>query len=598
MTTMDKNSSAQVDRDQLLPSTLVSATLSSSTSTSLSSTIPHAYHHSPRSVLNQPTRTLLAPPLTLINNNNNNNKQTTNTAITTTTTQQQQQQKKKSNNKKKMNGSDSDDDSDLVTLTRAAHELDIKNFQFDYTNSSCTASNSSQSEDIELMVRSTSLRKKYYNYGNGNGSLGHNQHLIRPPISTMDDDPHHQSIIEPNANNINTVNSSSTSPSEPSSLKSNSSSTSTSSTSSLSPNSTPPINSLPPNNNNNFDTVTPNTVNNHNINHTMTASSVTNLQPQQQKRNNNYNKIMIGGVEIDRSTPVNFNVGGSIFATSLNSILKCRNSVLYKIVEMQINVVAEDDTIFIDRNPNYFSCILDFLRTDRYFSPVGINTKGLLMEAEFFGIEELAAAIRDEPEITRSDIINLINSCYDYPRFRGLWLTKLNLSGLDLSCALFEFANLSKSIIKSTNVQSANFVGSNLEGCFFDSNYGIGVKFSNAKVYNATFTNNVLYETIAYNTNFNGSDLRGTKFACSDLSGSKFTNCKLEGCDFSHCDLTEVHFTGSTFDKSSNLSCSTIKDSTIFDNTNHEVAIRKKGWKKPKTIRNRSKVLSTIPGMG
>ncbi|GAM20632.1 hypothetical protein SAMD00019534_038070 [Acytostelium subglobosum LB1] len=305
--------------------------------------------------------------------------------------------------------------------------------------------------------------------------------------------------------------------------------------------------------------------------------------------------ITVAGVSIDKTTPVNFNVGGTLFATSLATVFKCPQSILCRVVEMQIKQIQKEEVIFIDRNPTYFGCLLDYLRTSRYNAPIGVNTKALLEEAEFFNIKPLVQLIQDEPEMTRCDIINIINSCYDYPRLQGIWMSRLNFTGLDLSCALFNYSNLSRTIFKMATINQASFSGCNLEFSSVDSCIGSNCVFNRAKVTNAIFTDNQLYECQAYCTNFSNSNLSNTSFACSDLKGSKFIGAILYGCDFSHCDIAHCDFTNAKFDQTSNLSC-TITKETVFENSNYEVAINKKNWKKPKQIRTKGKI-SSIPGM-
>ncbi|EFA78595.1 BTB/POZ domain-containing protein [Heterostelium album PN500] len=354
----------------------------------------------------------------------------------------------------------------------------------------------------------------------------------------------------------------------------------------------------------------PNNINNNNINST-DQSNIENIKPTNDSNNNNQlnqrekkddlptssvNIVEINGVRIDRTSPVTFNVGGTLFATSLNTILRAKDSLLYKIVEMQIHQIQKDQIIFIDRNPIYFSCILDYLRTLKYFSPSGqVNTAALLEEATFFKVKGLELAIKDEPELTRTDIVKILNSCYDFPRLQGLWLNKANLTGLDLSCALLNYSNLSYCIISNTTMNQASFANCRMDGAIINTNIGSNCVFNRASIINANFQDNTLHESQGYFVNFTGSNLTGTNFACSDLKGSKFVGAILYGCDLSHCDLTECDFTNAKFDETTNISCA-ILTNAIFEGCNKEKAFCKKSFKKPKSIRVKSKI-STLPGM-
>jgi len=329
-----------------------------------------------------------------------------------------------------------------------------------------------------------------------------------------------------------------------------------------------------------------------NINTPMIPTTTTSTTSTSSTNNINPNIVIINNIKVDKSTPVNFNVGGTLFATSLRTIAIHPQGLLYKIVELQIELVLKEEIIFIDRNPVYFALLLDFLRTGKYIPPTTgsqINTKGLLQEAEFFKIDPLVQLIQQESELTRTDVIKMINKCYDYPRFRGLWLCRLNFSGLDLSCALFEYSNLSECLFNSSLLVKVNMIGCKLERTSFKHSNISNANLSKAIVCQSVLSHMMATEVIAHGTDFSGSKLSGSVFSRSDFSGCNFRNSILDGCDFTNCNLENTDFSNSSLDEKTNFSGSNLKGAK-FENSNLSVAKNKKSWKKTKKSSLRTKI--------
>jgi hypothetical protein len=86
---------------------------------------------------------------------------------------------------------------------------------------------------------------------------------------------------------------------------------------------------------------------------------------------------------------VRFNVGGVHYATSADTLLKTPDTLLYKIVASKRFDL--NDEIFFDRSPNFFSVLLDFLRTKQisYKKYTKEELKQLQVEAEYYEIGEI-----------------------------------------------------------------------------------------------------------------------------------------------------------------------------------------------------------------
>lgn len=93
---------------------------------------------------------------------------------------------------------------------------------------------------------------------------------------------------------------------------------------------------------------------------------------------------------------VSLNVGGEIYATTLDTLTRCRDSMLGAMFTGQIPVVKDNrGNIFIDRDGKVFRYILNFLRSSSLDLPESFSELALLRrEADFFQIHPLLEEIR------------------------------------------------------------------------------------------------------------------------------------------------------------------------------------------------------------
>ena len=82
---------------------------------------------------------------------------------------------------------------------------------------------------------------------------------------------------------------------------------------------------------------------------------------------------------------------GQLFLTSRATLLKAPDSMLFKLFAGESMPSAKDEqgAFLIDRTPEYFKPILNYLRTGELVIDSGANVKGILAEAKFFGIQSL-----------------------------------------------------------------------------------------------------------------------------------------------------------------------------------------------------------------
>lgn len=93
---------------------------------------------------------------------------------------------------------------------------------------------------------------------------------------------------------------------------------------------------------------------------------------------------------------VSLNVGGEIYTTTLDTLTRCRDSMLGAMFTGQIPVVKDNrGNIFIDRDGKVFRYILNFLRSSALDLPDSFSELALLRrEADFFQIHPLLEEIR------------------------------------------------------------------------------------------------------------------------------------------------------------------------------------------------------------
>nr|CAB3258206.1 BTB/POZ domain-containing protein KCTD3 [Phallusia mammillata] len=90
---------------------------------------------------------------------------------------------------------------------------------------------------------------------------------------------------------------------------------------------------------------------------------------------------------------VNLNVGGVRFATSKETLSWVPDSFFSSLISGRISSHQDDQgAIFIDRDPELFKAILNFLRT-RDVDLKNVNVKSLKREAEYFGITPLVSRL-------------------------------------------------------------------------------------------------------------------------------------------------------------------------------------------------------------
>ncbi|KAL2079396.1 hypothetical protein ACEWY4_025140 [Coilia grayii] len=94
--------------------------------------------------------------------------------------------------------------------------------------------------------------------------------------------------------------------------------------------------------------------------------------------------------------PVSVNVGGEVYTTTLDTLTRCRDSMLGAMFTGQIPLLRDRrGNFFIDRDGKVFRYILNYLRSNTLDLPEGFKELALLKrEADFFQIRPLLDEIR------------------------------------------------------------------------------------------------------------------------------------------------------------------------------------------------------------
>ncbi|XP_076856493.1 BTB/POZ domain-containing protein KCTD5 isoform X4 [Brachyhypopomus gauderio] len=94
---------------------------------------------------------------------------------------------------------------------------------------------------------------------------------------------------------------------------------------------------------------------------------------------------------------IRLNVGGTVFLTTRQTLLKEQTSFLYRLCQQQDlhSDTDESGAYVIDRDPTYFGPILNYLRHGKLVYNKELAEEGVLEEAEFYNITPLIKLIKE-----------------------------------------------------------------------------------------------------------------------------------------------------------------------------------------------------------
>lgn len=277
---------------------------------------------------------------------------------------------------------------------------------------------------------------------------------------------------------------------------------------------------------------------------------------------------------------ITLNVGGRRFTTTRSTLVKEPESMLahmFRDKDVWGNKQDEQGAYLIDRSPDYFEPILNYLRHGQLIINDGINLLGVLEEARFFGIERLAEQLEgviknsqppeDHSPISRKEFVRflLATPTKSELRCQGLNFSGADLSRLDLRYINFKMANLSRCNLTHANLCGTNLERADLSNANLDGANLQGVKMLCTNAEGASLKGCNFEDPAGLKANLEGANLKGVDMEGSQMTGinlrvatlknAKLKNCNLRGatlagtdlenCDLSGCDLQEANLRGS-----------------------------------------------------
>ena len=97
---------------------------------------------------------------------------------------------------------------------------------------------------------------------------------------------------------------------------------------------------------------------------------------------------------------IKLNVGGQIFQTTRTTLISDPESMLARMFSQDEQILApaqsEDGAYLMDRSPDYFKPILNYLRCRELFLDANINPEGVLAEAKYYGLKDIIAILEKQ----------------------------------------------------------------------------------------------------------------------------------------------------------------------------------------------------------
>eukprot|EP00731_Ephydatia_muelleri_P020396 Em0013g123a len=282
---------------------------------------------------------------------------------------------------------------------------------------------------------------------------------------------------------------------------------------------------------------------------------------------------------------VKLNVGGKVFATTRATLTSDRGSMLATMFEPGWSSITDGGGAYlIDRSPEYFEPLLNFLRHGKLIINEGVNPQGVLEEAKFFGIskaiEPLEALMQSEElsssgHFTRKEFLRMLSSTSSASMLRcqGIDLENVdlsyfdlrninfkcanlrgcNLSNCDLSNCVLERADLSNAnldgaIIQCVYMQRVNLEGATMRGCTMGERLGNITNMEGANLKGVLFDNSQMNGINLRLASLKGAFLRSCNLRYAIMAGTDLENCDLTGSDLQHANLRGSNLAGVIFD--------------------------------------------------
>jgi uncharacterized protein YjbI with pentapeptide repeats len=281
----------------------------------------------------------------------------------------------------------------------------------------------------------------------------------------------------------------------------------------------------------------------------------------------------------DNSLPewVRLDVGGKKFVTTRTTLTKERDSMLAKMFSGQWNSARDEKGAYlIDRSPEYFEPILNYLRTGTIVLDDGVNVEGVLQEAKFFNISSMVDPLtilleQSKKEISRKDFVNILvtSSTNVSLRCQGLNLSGIDLSKLDLSLINFKQTNLRYANLRGCNLDNTQLQGADLTGAVLENASLRGANLSGANLTGAVLRGANFEDRGGLKANLESCKLIGANLEDTNLSGANLRAAKLKGANLENanlrsCDLAAADIEGANL-RGCNLHKTNLKGANLIN---------------------------------
>lgn len=238
--------------------------------------------------------------------------------------------------------------------------------------------------------------------------------------------------------------------------------------------------------------------------------------------------------------------------------------------------------ILLDRDPQYFAALLNYLRYRQVIVNNNVSLIGVLEEARYFEIESLVKKIEERMQrwpsmgagkqegtiavygssnhpFSREEVVAaLARIPYKSLRFQAADFTGADLSRLDLNHINFKWAILRKCKLNECNLEHCSFEQADLHGAIMEKANARGARFHGANFTDVKATSCLFackddplhdrasfMEALMTNTVLDGSSLYG-----ADFTRAEIRNARMHNCDMRTANMAGAYIQGCTTDGS------------------------------------------------
>jgi len=271
------------------------------------------------------------------------------------------------------------------------------------------------------------------------------------------------------------------------------------------------------------------------------------------------NVARVTPVVVRHDTWIKLNVGGRVFSTTKGTLTMHGDNMLARMFGSNWqSAMDETGAYLIDRSPEYFAPLLQYLRCGRLTLDPGIHPANVLEEARFFGLDVLVPQLEklvketspDATSLSRKELTKILLSSEANKRqrargmnFQGADLSNLDLSGMNMARAKLAGADLQHTLLDGVSLQEADLRGANLSGASLR-----GANLGGANLENATLRGVNLADNGGIRANLESANLKSCNLEDAIMSGGNFRCCNLKNANLANADLGRSDLAGANLE--------------------------------------------------